>query len=527
MHFLSSDGFSSPRGDLDLGRRVAAARAALERRLSARVNPDGAVRDAPQSRVFESALMLRLLRLEEVYPEAQARIVRYLETERRAKQLGLFDAALVRAVLAAPADPPELKELDSCFSGSGHFATRRKRMMFRAVVALMSGARFDGEFREADFIPRDEYQLWVRLEVIALKILYATHLDRREWIKKEDVAVLTEALRKGTSRKQTVLRQLLILFALRSIPEQERAVRLGVERLVALQGRDGGFPFILGMEIFCTATAGLALASAGRDRNRSTLASIADYLAGQQQPDGGWAYAEGVDQTDVDDTSYCLELLSSMGAQRYAEPSARAAAYLLAIQRQDGGFPSFARGADSEIAMTAGAMMALASAALAPAEILHRGADYILERQKSDGTFERSWSLSETSEIYRAMVAMRRLQVEPASALSARIDGAVNRSRRYLERAQNEDGGWGHVPGTASDVISTSYALIALSHIGGRVALERGLLHLVSHQQAHGGFVSVPDQVGPRPIPYDVPVLADIFALLALNHGLAALARSS
>ncbi|WP_437678292.1 prenyltransferase/squalene oxidase repeat-containing protein [Sorangium sp. So ce131] len=491
------------------------------------MSPDGAVRDEPRSRVLESALMLRLLRLERAHPEAQTRIVQYLETERRTKKLGPFDAALTRAALAAPADPPALEDLDRCFSGSGHFAARRKRMLFRAVVALMSGTSFDDEFEEADFIPRDEYQSWVRVEVVALKILYATNLGRHGLIKKEDVTAIAEALMKGTSRSQMVLRQLLTLFALRTIPDQERAVRLGTERLVAHQRGDGGLPSILGMEIFCTATAGLALASAGPDRNRSTLVCLADYLAGQQQPDGGWAYAEGVDQTDVDDTSYCLEVLSSTGLQKYAGPSARAAAYLLAIQGKDGGFPSFARGADSEIAMTAGAIMALAPTALASADILHRSAHYILERQKPDGTFDRSWSLSEASEIYRTMVAMQRLRVEPTSELSKRIDGAVSRSRKYLEGAQNDDGGWGHVRGATSDVISTSYALIALSHIGGRAALERGLLHLLSRQQAHGGFVSVPDQVGPRPIPYDVPLLADNFALLALNHGLAAQARST
>lgn len=70
--------------------------------------------------------------------------------------------------------------------------------------------------------------------------------------------------------------------------------------------------------------------------------------------------------------------------------------------------------------------------------------------------------------------------------------------------------------------ISTSYALIALAHIGDRAILQSGLRHLVACQQRHGGFVSIPDQAGPRPIPYDVPILADAFALIALNQALAA-----
>ncbi|XYH99861.1 prenyltransferase/squalene oxidase repeat-containing protein [Sorangium sp. So ce1128] len=481
------------------------------------MEPDGAVRDECRSRVFESALMLRLLRLESAYPEVQARTVVYLEDMRRKDGLDPFDAALIDGVLTTAQKP---EGIEHYFSTCQHFATRRKRMMFGAVLALTNGTRFDAEFQEADFAPKEQYQSWVRVEVLALKILYAVSLGRLGWIKDEDVAVIAEALAQSPSREHMMPRQILALLALRSIPGQERTIRRGIERLVVLQRRDGGFPYISGMEIFSTAVAGLALTGAGSDSNRSTLVQMAEYLASHQQTDGGWAYAEGVRQTDVDDTSYCLEFLSSIGAHRYAEPCARATTYLLAMQARDGGFPTFARGADPEIAMTAAVIMALAAAAEVPAEVLYRGASYVLERQKADGTFERSWSLSETNAIYRAMVAMRRLRCHPSSDLARKIEAAAESSRGYLVRSQNEDGGWGQVRGTPSDVISTSYALSALSHIGDNATLERGLSYLLSRQQAHGGFVSVPDQAGPRPIPYDIPILADIFALLAMNHAL-------
>jgi squalene-hopene/tetraprenyl-beta-curcumene cyclase/sporulenol synthase len=47
---------------------------------------------------------------------------------------------------------------------------------------------------------------------------------------------------------------------------------------------------------------------------------------------------------------------------------------------------------------------------------------------------------------------------------------------------------------------------------------RRCLAYLVAQQRDDGSFLSPPDQAGPRPLPYDVPVLASIFALLALGH---------
>ena len=190
----------------------------------------------------------------------------------------------------------------------------------------------------------------------------------------------------------------------------------------------------------------------------------------------------------------------------------------------DGGFPTFLPGAASEIAMTAAAVGALSGATVpdrVPAEILRRGVSYVVDHQSRDGTFERSWSLCETNAIFRAMAALRRFRAHSGSeatpALERSIDGVVARSRQYLRNAQNADGGWGQINGAASDVLSTSYALIALAHIGDGATLHNGVRYLVACQQPDGGFVSIPDQAGPRPIPFDGPILADLFALLALD----------
>jgi hypothetical protein len=64
---------------------------------------------------------------------------------------------------------------------------------------------------------------------------------------------------------------------------------------------------------------------------------MADYLASRQQADGGWAYGEGIEQTDVDDTVYWLEFLRSVGQRKHAGHESRAISYLLATPGSDDG----------------------------------------------------------------------------------------------------------------------------------------------------------------------------------------------
>jgi hypothetical protein len=40
----------------------------------------------------------------------------------------------------------------------------------------------------------------------------------------------------------------------------------------------------------------------------------------------------------------------------------------------------------------------------------------------------------------------------------------------------------------------------------------------LAEQDPDGGFTSIPDQVGPRPLPFDYPILTDIQTLTALRR---------
>ncbi len=150
--------------------------------------------------------------------------------------------------------------------------------------------------------------------------------------------------------------------------------------------------------------------------------------------------------------------------------------------------------------------------------VFERGLRYIINQQKFDGSFERSWSRSEGYAIFRSMLALSNSNVVHSPQLLESICAAEAKALNYLSISQNSDGGWGHKLGDTSDVTSTSYTLIALSRFGDTEILRRGADYLIVQQDEEGKFVSIPDLVGPRPIPYHVPILTSLFALLALKY---------
>ncbi|NJR32033.1 MAG: hypothetical protein HC778_03130 [Chamaesiphon sp. CSU_1_12] len=126
------------------------------------------------------------------------------------------------------------------------------------------------------------------------------------------------------------------------------------------------------------------------------------------------------------------------------------------------------------------------------------GLRYITSQQRVDGSFERSWSLSEAQAIFRCVLVMRTCEIVESTQLLESIQTAKAKALNYLRNSQNSDGGWGHQLGYASDVISTSYSMIALSSLGDTETLRRGLHYLMQQQDEEGKFVSIPDQAAPR-----------------------------
>ena len=497
-----------------LATRVVVARDELVRHVLDSIGADGSIRGECESRVLESALALRLLKRLNVHPAARERLTGYLHGQWFAGELDPFHHVLAAAVLGWDARMGAGEALDSYLGGFDHFTSRRKRIFFSILLELVTGEDLHLELRPEHFAIDGE-QRWVSVMMRALEILYFTHHGQPELISDDAVDMLlrTTSPNYAGTWEQYLLGHVLTLLALAELPAHASEVNRCVDALLEFQRPNGGFGFITRMEIFATATAGLGLIGAGVDRG--PLYAVGDFLASHQQPDGGWGYALGVAQTDLDDTAYCVEFLRALNPTRYRLELALAEQYILGMQNRDGGFPTFCRGNSSEVAMTAAALNALAPSRRRYRHVFRNAVQYIVDNQNPDGTFERSWSCAHSNAIFRALLAIQTLT--DGRSLTERID-AERRAMSYLRMSQNEDGGWGHLIGDDSDPISSAYALITLSHFDGEFTIGRGVEYLVHQQLSNGGYTSRPDGTGPRPIAYDVPVLADHFALIALDH---------
>ncbi|MFD8810214.1 prenyltransferase/squalene oxidase repeat-containing protein [Streptomyces sp. NPDC059627] len=492
---------------------VAPARQRLTDHLLGQVAADGSVRGRCASRVLESALVLALLRDSGHCPEQREEIARYLRRHPGAR--GTLDRVLSNAALRLGPEAENGWAL-SWLDGFEHFTAPRKRLMFETVLAALGVLPYDHDV-DPDAIEYRGFASWVDLSLCSVRAL---HLAARGRGAPVEQAFLEERLERGSTQhvwERNVLAHVLALTALHRLTPGHRLVREGLAAVLDCQNPDGGIPFITGLEIFCTATAGLALMRSHADATPRPTA-LGDYLAARQQADGGWAYAEGVRQTDVDDTAYCLQFLQALAPQRYAGQIEAGTRYLLRIANRDGGFPTFIHGHASETAMTAGALTALAPRWEDHPGLAQASLEYLLMSQRPDGTFERSWSLSEANAVFRTLEALHHAEPRQSAPLRTRISRATALALGHLMTAQNSDGGWGQRASDPSDPISTSYALLATRRWQRTPAHRQGIGYLLTQQRDDGGFSSRPDQAAPRPLPYDVPVLADICALWALSQ---------
>jgi squalene-hopene/tetraprenyl-beta-curcumene cyclase len=498
-------------------------RVRLRAHLTGHVGNDGGVRDRCASRVLESSIMLFLLRAEDSYPAAQRGIADYLRKRARTSYPGrdgaaldALETALVDAVLSER--PTTADSAFAFLDAFDHFTSPRKRFMFHTLLTELGAAESSARF-DLESVGYDEYATWVNLQMCALKILRAYQCGRPQLATAADRDFLMTQLASGSSRRifeADVFAHLVALLAARRVQPGTPLVSAGIEYLLRAQNPDGGLPFIAGWEPFVTAVCALALAAGGA--NPALIEQMAEFVAAHQGRDGGWPFAPGVHQSDADCSPYCLQLLRVAAPRRFAGQIARAEQYLAALVNEDGGFGTYRRGDPSEVGVTGCAALALAPARDQFAATLGGAVAFLLRRQRPDGTFERGWSLSEANAMFRAMLALRHCADETPEITKAAIRQAFESCARYLISAQNSDGGWGQCASDPSDVLSTSYSILALDACGTTGPVPAAHEYLLAQQQSDGGYVSIPDSAGPRPIPHDVPVLADAFALLALGR---------
>lgn len=483
---------------------VARARHALVELLAGRLDHDGALETRCRSRVLESALFLHLLRAIGVRKDLQKRLSTHLEDASPAHPL----EELIQRAHCRSGDADETKRFVRNFS---HETGDRKRLLISTVLALTGAASLHVSMRSR--IPEaGDHAVWTKLTLCALRII---HDDAAGIQHQPDQRLLQEQL--GSSPREdvwegNVLAHLIGLHALRICSPANPLLHHGIEAVARTMNDDGGVPFVSGQDIWVSALAGAALAESGIAPE--AVERLSAFIATHQLDDGGWGYVRGTTQSDVDDTSRCALLLTLSDPKRYAENVRAASRYLRRMAGTDGGFPTYAAGHPSEVDLTAGATIALAECDPAvPVDVLLDALDFLLASQQPDGSFEPSWTRSRTSVVAHVLQAVdsvtRRVPAEPQRRRAAHLSA---RALEVLSLERNDDFGWGE----QSDALSTAHGVVALA---GRVAPEvvAPSAALLLNRLAAGRLDAPADQVGPRPIPYDFPVLTEVHVLSALN----------
>ncbi|MFN2612330.1 MAG: prenyltransferase/squalene oxidase repeat-containing protein [Solirubrobacterales bacterium] len=159
-----------------------------------------------------------------------------------------------------------------------------------------------------------------------------------------------------------------------------------VPELRRQRGPDGSF----GGQVNLAAFGVLALEAAGAKNGN---ARSADWMAGVQNPDGGWGFAPRT-QSDADSTGAAMQALAAVGGQQ--GPLRKAVGYLRTAERTGGGFP-LAQGAVNSQS-TAWAVQGLVAAGASPASLRRGGTPlgYLGARRAADGHYRYSAASDQT-----------------------------------------------------------------------------------------------------------------------------------
>jgi len=218
---------------------------------------------------------------------------------------------------------------------------------------------------------------------------------------------------------------------------------------------------------------------------------------------GGWAFQYRNDHyPDVDDTAVVGMALHRIDPERYRDSVERAAAWILGIQSENGGWGAFDvdntyhylnaipfadHGAlldPPTVDVTARCVSFLAQLGYGlEHEGVRRAVDFIRREQEPDGSWFGRWGVNYIYGTWSALCALNAVGIE-------HDDPAIQRAAAWLEAQQRDDGGWGEDCATYwqerrgevkdSTPSQTAWAMLGLM-AAGRVdgeAAQRGAVYL-------------------------------------------------
>jgi squalene-hopene/tetraprenyl-beta-curcumene cyclase len=319
----------------------------------------------------------------------------------------------------------------------------------------------------------------------------------------------------------------IMALTLRGYPLDHPVVKRGIDGLegFTIVDENGRRLEACQSPVWDTCLAVIALSDAGLPPDHPALVRAADWLVDEEitihgdwavrKPDlapGGWAFEfQNHWYPDIDDTAEVVMALRRAAQTPQVDAAARRGAeWTMGMRSANGAWGAFdADNTRSLVArlpfcdfgevtdppsvdVTAHVVEMLVKEGMAGHPDVERGVDYLLREQEVDGSWFGRWG---ANYVYGTGAAVPAL----VEAGIPRDHEAVRRAVAWLERVQNEDGGWGEDlrsyvdrawSGRGESTASqTAWALLALHAAGeqGDVA-QRGLDWLVRTQLPDGGW---------------------------------------
>ena len=320
---------------------------------------------------------------------------------------------------------------------------------------------------------------------------------------------------------------------------EHAVVDKSAEFLCSTVRENGSWPIDTDLSSWVTALAVRALGDDVEEREwlaakiRSNAFKKRHYFTGAQAGGWGWSDLPGA-APDGDDTSGALVALHILTRGEYCAEVGAGVEWLMALQNNDGGMPTFCKGwgklpfdrSSADISAHALLAMELWMEHL-PVQMQRRATksiarliEWMSRTQAEDGSWSPLWfgdqsAKDERSPVYGTATAVEYLSQSKNPA----VGPLIKRGMDYLIGVQNKDGGWGGARGVESKLTLTARALSALASDGNcdREALERGIDYMYRMWQSGEIYRAEPIGLYFARLWYSEPMYNMTFALIALK----------
>lgn len=292
----------------------------------------------------------------------------------------------------------------------------------------------------------------------------------------------------------------------------------GSKWLQNLRTHDGGCREAISLNVWDTALSVLSLDVVGSDDYKLHKENVAKWLIENQNEDGGWAFSGlpgGKLPSDADDTALATLALLKSGIDKDNISVKKGFKWLIVHQSTDGGWGTYRPGAGDVncVSITSHVIEACLAIGEMDNEI-NKGIAWIKSSISNSGYWKDLWLARNTYGTALAIVALIK---------SGHADcNEVKLGVKWLEKAQNPDGGWGEdmdgnsISSTIEQTAWSTYAL--LMNDSDSPSAQRGVEYLIDHQNPDGSWPASCVGIYWEVIGgYIDPVYSSVFPLMALS----------